>query len=347
MPYLLNTWYVAGWSEDVQAGALFTRTLLEQPVLMFRDAAGVPHALVDRCPHRFAPLSMGRLCDGGQSVQCAYHGLRFDNTGACVHNPHGDGRIPPAAKVRSYPMVERHGILWIWMGDAARADAALIPDFSLIDPEHWYVGKRYLHAKANYVLETDNIMDLSHVEFLHPSTLGTPAVKNALTDIRQEGNTVWSMRQTVGETLTPFLYNSLGYPDGMKVDRWFDVRWNAPANMLLIAGATPTGRPRSEGRESALPHLFTPETATTTHYWFGASRPRAMGPAGAEMAEKVADGLSIPFTQEDLPMLEAQQRAMGSADFWSLKPVLLGGDAPAVRARRVLDKLIAEEQARS
>lgn len=190
MPYLLNTWYVAGWSEDVQPGALMSRTLLEQPVLMFRDSGGVPRALLDRCPHRFAPLSMGRLSDDGQSVQCAYHALRFDGHGACVHNPHGDGRIPPAAKVRTYPLVERYGVLWIWMGDAAKADAALIPDFSLIDPEHWHVGKRYLHAKANYVLETDNIMDLSHVEFLHPSTLGTPAVKNALTDIRQEGNTV-------------------------------------------------------------------------------------------------------------------------------------------------------------
>jgi vanillate O-demethylase monooxygenase subunit len=345
MPYLLNTWYAAGWSEDVQPGALCTRTLLDQPVVMFRDGAGSAHALADRCPHRFAPLSLGQIAEDGRSVQCAYHGLRFGSTGECVHNPHGDGRIPPAAKVRAYPLVERHGLLWIWMGDAAKADGALIPDFSAIDPEHFHVGKGYLHAKANYLLEADNIMDLSHVEFLHPGTLGTPAVKNALTDIRQDGNTVWSMRQTVAETLTPFLYHSLGYPAGTAVDRWFDVRWNAPANLLLLAGGTPTGRPRSEGRESALPHLFTPETARTTHYWFAVSRPKAMGPAGAALVEKVLEGIKAPFALEDMPMLEAQQRSMGEAEFWSLKPVLLSGDGPAVRARRVLDGLIAEEQA--
>jgi vanillate O-demethylase monooxygenase subunit len=345
MPYLLNTWYVAGWSEDLKTDALLARTFLDQPVVMFRDDTGAPYALQDRCPHRFAPLSVGKLCDGSRAVQCAYHGLRFDGKGDCVHNPHGDGHIPSAAKVRSYPLVERYGILWIWMGDVAKADAALIPDFSLVDPEHWHVGKRYLHARANYVLETDNIMDLSHVEFLHPTTLGSDAVKHALTDIRQKGNTVWSMRQTIAEIMTPFLYDALGYPQDTPVDRWFDVRWDAPANMLLMAGATLTGRPRSEGRENALPHLFTPETEKTTHYWFAISFPKAMGPQGAEMAQKIVDGINVPFTTEDLPMLEAQQRSMGDAEFWSLKPVLLAGDAPAVRARRVLDKLIAEEQA--
>lgn len=345
MAYLMNTWYVAAWASEVEQGVPFPRTLLDLPVVLFRDDEGVAHALFDRCPHRFAPLSLGKVCDNGRSLACAYHGLRFDGSGACVHNPHGDGRVPAAARTRSFPLVERHSCLWIWFGDPARADPALIPDFSCMDPECWHVGKRYLHARANYVLESDNILDLSHIEFLHPGTLGSDAVKQAVIDVKQTGTTVWSLRQTRNEVMPAFLYDAFGMPQGLPVDRWIDVRWDAPACMLLHSGATPTGRPRSEGHDAMLPHLFTPETTQSTHYWFAISFPKAMGDAGAAMAEAHIDALKVPFSTEDLPVLEAQQRAIGNAEFWSLKPVLLAGDAPAVRARRVLDKLIAAEQA--
>ncbi|PXW97537.1 vanillate O-demethylase monooxygenase subunit [Sphaerotilus hippei] len=345
MAYLMNTWYMAAWDEELKPGALLARTLLDQKLVFFRDAHGTAHALADRCPHRFVPLSRGRLCDDGQAIECAYHGLRFAGSGACTLNPHGDGRIPAAAQVRSYPLVERHGVLWIWMGETSQADAALIPDFSCLDPEHWHVGKDYLHAQANYVLETDNILDLSHIEFLHPGTLGSSAVKHASTEVRQEGHTVYSLRQTHDEVMPDFLYQAMDLPHGMRVDRWIDVRWNAPANLLLDAGATPTGQPRSEGRQNFLPHLFTPETATSTHYWFGIAFPRSMGPLGAELARRQTASLRVPFEAEDLPMLEVQQAAMGQAGFWENQPVLLSGDAAAVRARRVLDQLIREEHA--
>lgn len=345
MPYLKNAWTMAAWDEEVKPGALLARTLLDQKLVFFRDAQGLAHALDDRCPHRFVPLSAGRLCDDGQAIQCAYHGLRFDGSGTCTHNPHGNGKVPAAARVRAWPLVERHSILWIWMGDAALADPALIPDFSALDPEHWHVGKGYLHARANYVLETDNILDLSHIEYLHPGTLGSDAVKNALTEVRQDGHTVWSLRQTVNEVVPDFLYQAMGVPQGQRVDRWIDVRWNAPACMLLDAGATPTGRPRSEGRQNFLPHLFTPETAGSTHYWFGIAFPKAMGELGAQLARQQTAALQVPFETEDLPMLERQQAALGDTPFWDHKPVLLAGDAAAVRARRVLDQLIAAEQA--
>lgn len=342
MSFLRNCWYPAAWGTEVETGALFQRTLLNESVLLFRDSAGVAQAIGNRCPHRFAPLHMGVI--KGDAVQCAYHGLMFAGSGQCVHNPHGDGAIPKAAKVKTYPLVERYSLLWIWMGEAERADAALIPEFSCMDPEHAYVGKRYLHAKANYVLETDNIMDLSHVEFLHPGTLGGEGVKSALTSVNEEGNQVWSNRQTVGEIMPDFLYQAMNIPHATPVDRWIDVRWDAPASMLLHAGAVPTGRPRAEGTDFPIPHLFTPETHTTTHYWFAMCFPKAMGPFAEQLAEEQASAINVPFTEEDLPMLEAQQQMMGDADFWSLKPVLLVGDAGAIRARRVLDRLIAAEQ---
>lgn len=342
MAFLRNAWYPAAWDTELKAGELFPRTLLGESVLLFRDSHGQAKAIGNRCPHRFAPLHMGTL--DGDAVQCRYHGLTFDGSGACVHNPHGDGAIPKAAKVKACPLVERYSLLWIWMGDADRADPALIPDFSCMDPEHAYVGKRYLHAKANYVLETDNIMDLSHIEFLHPSTLGGDGVKRALTSVNEEGNTVWSNRQTVAEIMPEFLYNAFDIPHGTPVDRWIDVRWDAPASLLLLAGAVATGRPREEGVCAPIPHLFTPETETTTHYWFAMCFPKAMGESGRQMAEDQVQAIYQPFSEEDVPMLEAQQQMMGDTPFWDLKPVLLIGDAGAIRARRVLDRLLAAEQ---
>lgn len=342
MTFLRNTWYPAAWDDEVQPGAMFHRTLLDEAVLLFRDSQGQAKAIGDRCPHRFAPLHLGTLV--GDSVKCRYHGLEFDGSGACVHNPHGDGTVPKAAKVKAYPLVERYSLLWIWMGDAELADSALIPDFSCMDPEQSFVGKGYLHAKANYVLETDNIMDLSHIEFLHPGTLGGEGVKSALTSVSETGDTVWSNRQTVAEIMPEFLYNAWNIPYGTRVDRWIDVRWDAPASLLLHSGAVATGRPREEGISTPIPHLFTPETATTTHYWFAMCFPRSMGELGQRLAEEQLQAIYQPFREEDLPILEAQQQMMGDTPFWDLKPVLLIGDAGAIRARRVLDRLIAGEQ---
>ncbi|WP_321896650.1 aromatic ring-hydroxylating dioxygenase subunit alpha [Burkholderia cepacia] len=345
MDYLLNTWYMAAWDSEVEKGALLARKLLDQPVVMFRDAANVPYALYDRCPHRFAPLSCGHLLAEKGAVQCGYHGLEFDGAGRCVHNPHGDGRVPAAATVRSYPLVERHSVLWIWMGDPERADPASIPDFSCMDHESWYVGKAYLRPRANYRLEVDNILDLSHIEFLHPDSLGSESVKHAQTEVRQDGADVWSLRFIRNEVLPDAACDQFGVPRGLRVDRWLDVRWSAPSNLLLLGGATPTGRPRSEavGLNFNNPHLFTPETQSTSHYWFSMCMPKDGGPQAEQIAANVVASFASTFDREDTPMLEKQQESIGVQDFWSLKPVLLVGDAAGVRVRRLLDNLIRSE----
>lgn len=342
MKFLYNAWYPAGWATDIETGKMLAKTFLNQRIVMFRDSQGVVKALEDRCPHRFVPLHLGEL--KGDTIQCAYHGLTFDCSGACVLNPHGNGAIPKAAKVRSYPMAEVYGLVWIWMGDADKADQALISDFTELDPVKKFVGKSYLLVNANYVLENDNIMDLSHIEFLHKASLGSSKVSEGKIDVVQVGDTVHSMRSTSAEKLTADLERMRGIPPGQLVDRWLDVRWNAPASMLLTTGFTYTGRPKEEGRELFSTHLFTPETESTTHYWFGIAFPRAMGPEGETLAEQNIKWLIQPFSKEDMPMLEAQQQTIGDRDFWSLNPVLLPSDGGAVRARRVLDRLIKEEQ---
>lgn len=344
MSFLRNTWYVAAWDDELQPDAMLARRILNEPLLLFRDVEGVPHALMDRCPHRFVPLSKGKLC--GNVVQCAYHGLEFNGAGSCTKNPHGDGAIPKAARVKTYPVVERHSLIWIWMGDTERADASLINDFSAsLSPDKRFVGKDYLLARANYQLEIDNILDLSHIEFLHGSTLGSDAVKTGQAEVVQEGNTVFSNRLIRNEVMTESLASRYGIPTNVPVDRWLDVRWEAPAQMELWSGWAPSGAsdPRIAGKRIPFLHLFTPETEFTTHYWFATSYPKKMGEEGTRRALKDIAYLRVPFESEDLPMLEAQQRSMGEAGFWSLKPVLLPSDAAAVRARRVLDALIAAE----
>jgi phenylpropionate dioxygenase-like ring-hydroxylating dioxygenase large terminal subunit len=278
-------------------------------------------------------------------VHCGYHGLAFNSRGECVLNPHGNGAIPRSARVTPYPLVEQHSLLWIWMGDVAAADPALIPDFGFQDPETSYVGKRYLCAAANYLLEVDNIMDLSHIQFLHPTTLGSGSVAQGHYETKQEGDAVWSKRTTQAEIMPEFLYRAMNIEVNTPVDRWIDVRWNAPANMALYAGATPCGQARSAGMSSSQAHVFTPETASTTHYWFSFAIPKQVGPAAEQIVEQQIDGLKVPFTTEDLPMLEAQQQNMGDAEFWSLNAVLLASDGGGVLARRVLERRIRDELA--
>ena len=120
--YLRNAWYVAAWSDGVADGQLVPRTIMDEPIVLYRKADGAVAAIEDRCAHRFAPLSMGKIV-GGDRIQCPYHGLEFDSSGACVRNPHGTKNIPPRARVKSYPVIEKHKAMWMWMGDGPADEA--------------------------------------------------------------------------------------------------------------------------------------------------------------------------------------------------------------------------------
>ena len=173
--FLRNQWYVA--AQDTEIGRKpVGRVLLGDPVVMYRLEDGTPVALEDRCVHRHLPLSMGKLV--GDVIQCHYHGLQYDCAGTCVKVP-GQAAIPPGAKVRSYPMVERYKWLWIWMGDPAAADPDTIPDFHEFDSPNWGARQRYLHVKANWQLIVDNLMDLTHLSFVHETTIGNAHLVNA------------------------------------------------------------------------------------------------------------------------------------------------------------------------
>ncbi|WP_206956715.1 aromatic ring-hydroxylating dioxygenase subunit alpha [Trinickia acidisoli] len=343
MPFLRNAWYVAAWSRELSGGPPLQRTLLGESIVLFRDSQGQGVALANQCPHRFAPLSGGKV--RGDAIECPYHGLRFDRTGRCVHNPHGDGRIPSGARVASYPLAERYGAVWIWMGEPERAQIAALPSFDYLDERENETSCGYLLTKAHYQLSADNLLDLSHFQFLHPETLGSDemAAQGAAT-FEEIGDTVWSRRVCRGERLHEFVGGAFGVPAGMAVDRRLNVRWDAPGLMSIEVGVAPAGLPPEYGRVSFSGHFLTPETEASTHYFFAFGLPKAMGEAARALVEYAVHGLMTPFKQEDLPMLEAQQRALGDGDFWAARPVMLSIDAAGVRARRIMERKIAEER---
>lgn len=203
MNFLKNTWYVAAWASEVVTGVMLKRTILEQNLLFLRTADGRVAALDDRCAHRQVPLSMGKVING--CIECPYHGLQYNLEGQCVHNPHGNGRIPARAVVKTYQTEERYGAVWIWMGDQQKANPATIPRFDFMNPQVAYLGEGKMTIEGNYQLETDNIMDLSHIEFVHP-VFASPAVSRAGVTTEIDGDTVWSKRDIDNDRTPPGFY---------------------------------------------------------------------------------------------------------------------------------------------
>lgn len=343
MSFIKNAWYVAAWSETVSAEQTQTRVILGESVLLFRDGSGNPVALSNRCPHRFAPLDQGVLRDG--TIACPYHGLRFDAAGQCVHNPHGDGRIPQAARLRRYPVRERYNAIWIWTGDSALADSVELPAFPFLEPGDNEICTGYLETRAHYQLSADNLLDLSHFQYLHPDTLGSPSLKASPSAFTQHGETVWSTRTIEHEIPNPFVARAFSVPPGVAVDRWLNVRWDAPGLIAIEVGVTAAGAPRAAGRTSWSAHFLTPQTAASSHYFFAFGLPKSMGEAARVLVEYAIEGLMKPFVEEDLPILEAQQAALGDGDFWAMQPLMLSIDGGAIRARRIVERKLAEEAA--
>ena len=334
--FLRNAWYIAGYSEELDESPLLGRTILSEPVLLYRGEDGVVAAIGNVCPHRFAPLSLGKVV--GAQIRCGYHGLGFDRSGKCVHNPHG---ATGSLAVPAYPLIERHGLLWIWMGESDRADPAQVPDFDNLDVTTSHVRRGYLHGHAHYELMTDNILDLSHIEFLHPA-LGTEAVGRAKVEVAQEGETLRTVRSMKDEVLPPglaYVYNS----GDQVVDRTMAVTWRAPANMVLNVTVTPVDKSAEWQTSTQTLHLFTPETERSTHYFYVGSLPRST--ADEQTADRFILALSTAFLNEDKPMIDAQAKMIGAGDIMSLKPALLAPDKAAVLARRILAQRIADERA--
>ena len=339
--FLNEYWYVAAWSGEVTETPL-ARTFLDQPVVLYRGAGGQPVALEDRCRHRQLPLSMGKR--DGDRLRCGYHGLVFAPDGTCVEVP-GQSTVPPGAGVRSYPVVERWGWVWIWMGAAERADPALIADFHELDDPAWRARGSRIPMACDYRLAVDNLLDLSHLSFVHRTTLGNAAVVEAAeVGTERRGPGVRVTRWMIDVPAPPMYRKLMDFETN--IDRWQIIDFVPPCFVKLDLGGAPTGTgardgDRGKGFERRSLNAITPETAASAHYfWADAHNFDIDRPAVTDLLyHQVREAF-----MEDKAVLEAQQAALDRAPGWV--GVDINGDAGGLEARRILDRLAADEAAR-
>ncbi|KGB82404.1 Rieske (2Fe-2S) protein [Rhodovulum sp. NI22] len=336
----LNAWYVAAWNYEVKKGAMLARTICEKPLVFYRKADGTAVVMDDACWHRLAPLSKGRLA--GDNVVCPYHGLVYEPGGRCVHMPSQE-TINPSAAVRTYPLVERHRYLWIWMGDPALADVDLVPDLHWNDDPEWTGDGTLIELKANYLLGIDNLMDLTHETFVHDGSIGNDAVAEAPFSVTHGERSAQVTRWILNQDPPPFWGAQLGVPG--PVDRWQIINFLAPSSVALDVGVAVagTGAPegdRSQGVNGYIVNSITPATETTSHYFWSANRNFKLGDMSLTTAWRNA---VAGIFKQDEDILELQQEAIArnpDKEFYDLNI-----DAGGMWARRKVNEMIDAETA--
>jgi vanillate O-demethylase monooxygenase subunit len=333
MNYLEGYWYVAAFIHEITTLPI-RRVLFDRPIVLFRTQDGQAVALNDVCPHRRAPLHLGRVM--GNEIACPYHGLRFDSSGKCSHNPNFRDPIPNV-RARCYAVVERHHMVWIWMGDADSATPATIPDFSRTAAADVKPVHGYLKINAREPLISDNLLDLSHTEFLHPYLANEGFNSRLQQDVRQEGDAVYSLYSIANEPMTPLLAHLWDKDPITHADMRFHMRWEPPSCLLLEVGATAPGHANADGVAAYVSHLLTPETATSTHYFWTFARDSHKG--NQQFDTHLQASISQAFVNEDAPIIEWQERYEQLPESKAPARPFLRGDAGAARARRVVEKL--------
>jgi vanillate O-demethylase monooxygenase subunit len=287
---------------------------------------------------------MGTLV-GEDQIQCPYHGIRYDGDGRCTFMP-AQETINPSASVTSFPVVERHRYVWVWPGDPAKADPDLVPDIHWNEDPEWAGDGKTIHLNCDYRLVLDNLMDLTHEEFVHSSSLGSEAISVAGFDSSHTDRTATVSRWMRGIDTPPFWARNLRdrFPDySGKVDRWQIITFEAPSTITIDVGVAKagTGAPegdRSQGVNGYVLNTITPAEDATCHYFWAFARNYCLG--DQSITTRHREGVARVF-QEDERMLEAQQRAMianPDYDFYNLNI-----DAGTMWVRRILQRMIDAE----
>ena len=308
-PLVRNAWYIGAWSHELDDGPI-ARRIMGEEVVLFRSGSGVAAALEDRCCHRGVKLSLGAAVEGG--LQCGYHGMVFDARGACVDNP-GE-KISRAYRVRAFPVVERQHFVWIWMGDADRADESRIIDYPHHDPsDEWNFRYGRYEIAANYMFMIDNLMDLTHLGYVHVSTIGGNPGENdyaEMTSDRTERGARFR-RWMVDTTPPPSFVKVAGFKG--QVDRWQDFEYVAPTSVLQWTATHDTGTGGIEnpskpgGLMLRLFHHATPADDENFHYFFSTA---LRGQAYDSPANTAFHADALNAFLEDKVFIEAQQEAV-------------------------------------
>ena len=337
--FLRNCWYVAGWSKDY-AQSLNAQTLLGENIVFFRQADGTPKALEDACPHRKLPLSMGQL--EGDHVVCGYHGLTFDGTGTCIDSPTQRGMTPRRAVVRSYPVVDRYNLLWIWMGDADCANPDEIFEIENFDNPDWgCTDGGILPIACNYLWVVDNLLDPSHVAWVHVSSFAGGGTESAPLDMEKTDRGVIVSRWIYDQPASPYYKDLVRFAGNC--DRKQHYEMCVPAIALNKSVYTPVGTGGPDKPDIAQTYInisynfMTPVDAHNTQYiWF---QHRNTDPHDKAISEKMNAGALMAFN-EDKAILEAVHKGM---EAMVTPHIDLGLDLGAKTFRQKLNRLIEEE----
>jgi phenylpropionate dioxygenase-like ring-hydroxylating dioxygenase large terminal subunit len=331
-----NHWYVAAWSREIGDNPL-GRRLLGEPVVLFRQADRSVAALLDRCPHRLVPLSMG-VCVQGR-IRCAYHGIEFDGTGRCVRIP-AQTLIPPKAQTRSFPVMERYGLIWVWMGEPTLANPSSLPTVDKWGESGWdLIDGGYQYHPSNVLNIIENLMDPSHTTFVHANTIGNPMASDKPVTTEKTDQYIVAYRWVENSPPTSNDRRRVDFADG-KVDRGQYFYFHLPAMsrveiIVLPAGTERTEENMSRGLRTYSYKFLTPESESATHFFWLHIRNYMLG--DHEAAAKLRAGLELTF-KEDLEIERAMQRSQEETGVRQL--IALDLDRAPVMAVRMLQRMI-------
>ena len=339
--FLYNAWYIAAWASEVER-ALVHRTVLEKPMVLYRKHDGSAVALEDACPHRKLPLSMGTL--KGDLIQCGYHGLEFDCSGQCVNVP-GQDRISPDARVKSYPVVERWNLLWVWMGETGAEDAGDIIDIPHYTDPSWGINRGpAMSIDCDYRYMTDNLVDPSHLRYVHKSSLGNADTVGIPVSNEVQGNSVIVSRWIKNALVEPFFQPYMKFSG--KVDRLQHYEVRLPSSAVIKDVIAPVGSGAPEGNihpDSFLLDSYnfvTPVSADhCRYYWF---QMRNFDAEDAAVSSRLTEDFIAAFN-EDVIVLEAVHKGIKNT---RTELVHLQIDSGSARLRRLLDKMMTQEQSK-
>lgn len=336
--FVKNSWYAAAWESEIGTGML-ARRILDEPLILFRSPEHGIVALLDQCPHRLLPLSMG-ICTEGR-IQCGYHGLEFDGSGHCIHVP-GQSLIPPKARVQRFPVTERYGLVWIWMGEAEAADPALLPMVERFGQPGWaFLGDGYQRHESSYRNIIENLMDPAHTTFVHKETIANPAAANKPVQIGTVEGGVVAYRWVENSPPTPF--DRAVMADVGAVDRaqffYFLLPGTSRVDIISVrAGTKREDAEMDSGMRTFSYKFLTPETSGSTHFFWLHMRNYRLN--DATWVATLRGNLEKTFL-EDAVIVAAIQREQTRTGLHQRTGLEI--DRAPVMALRMLDRMIAAE----
>jgi phenylpropionate dioxygenase-like ring-hydroxylating dioxygenase large terminal subunit len=339
--FVRDQWYVAAYTHEVGHEDILGRTILGEPIAFYRTEAGEAVALADRCVHRRFPLSKSRL--DGDNVVCGYHGFTYDKAGSCVFVP-GQQRIPRTARVGAYPVVEQDSFVWVWIGDDARADPALIPRAPWLADERYTTVCGMEPLDARYSLLVDNLMALSHETYLHGGYIGTPEVANTpiTTEVDDDAGIVYVSRHMDDADCPPFYARSTGL-DG-RITRWQDIEYHPPCLYLLHSRVAPQGiLPPVDGPDDQAFHVevvyaITPSTEDHTYDFWAVARDFALGDEGVSDFLRESNRTVV---LQDVTALNVLEKVIADEPEGT-QELSINIDTGGLAARRILKRMAAQ-----